>query len=201
MRVVRNAIHGIDDEGFEKRRAEIAELGPFRRVHSIRMADERFANLVRQVQTREFGIAFFEFIDAAKAVKIVVETAVVEQAGMQRVLARVSEGGMADVVGKGNRFGEVFVQPKPTGHGTGDLGDFERVRESSSVMVVDRRDEDLRLPRHPSKRRGVYDPLAVPLKGRAERMRRLVVPSASAREIGEGVGGKVTHVRYDKRSS
>ena len=75
----------------------------------------------------------------------------------------MAERRVADVVGQGDGFGQVFVQPQPAGDGAGDLRDFERVREPGAVVVVDAGDEDLRLAGHAAEGGAVDDPLAVAL--------------------------------------
>ena len=179
MRVVGDAVHGIDDKGFEQRCAEIAKLDPFRRVEPLGMADERFADFKGEIQAGKFGITLFEIIDAPQAVEIVIEPAEIEQAGMQRFLARMAERRMADVVGEGDDFRQVFIQSQPAGNRPCHLRDFERMRQSRAVVIVHRGHEHLRLPRHPPKGGRVHDPLAIPLKRRPKRMARFRMPSAA----------------------
>ncbi len=127
------------------------------------MFDERLAHFKRQIQPRELRVAFFQLIDAAEAVKVVVESAVRLQTFVECVFPGVAERRVADVVGQRDGFSEVFVEPQPAGDGAGDLRDFERMRESRAVVIVDGGDEDLCLAGHTAERGAVNDSLAVAL--------------------------------------
>ena len=82
----------------------------------------------------------------------------------QRLLAGVAERRVADVVGQGDRFGEVFVQVEGAGDRAGDLGDLQRVREAGDEVVADGGDEDLRLVLEAAERLAVEDAVAVTLE-------------------------------------
>jgi hypothetical protein len=75
----------------------------------------------------------------------------------------MAAGPVAAVVAECDRLRQCNIQTKGPGGGRGDLGDFERVGEPGPLMVV-REDEDLGLPGEPPERRGVKDPVPVPLE-------------------------------------
>jgi hypothetical protein len=56
---------------------------------------------------------------------------------VQRFLAGVREGRMADVVGQRQGFGQVFVKRQDGGHCVGDLGHFDGVCQTVSEMVAE----------------------------------------------------------------
>ena len=82
---------------------------------------------------------------SAQAVQIVIEAALIPHAGGECRFAGVAEWGMAQVVREGDRFRQILVQAQATGDRSTDLGDFERVRQPSAMVVVDLTDQDLRL--------------------------------------------------------
>ena len=67
---------------------------------------------------------------------VVLEAAVVGHQCVERALAFVPEGGVAEVVRERNGFGEVFVEAKRAGDVAGDCGYFHRVREPRAQVVA-----------------------------------------------------------------
>ena len=67
------------------------------------------------------------------------------QALVERLLADVAERRVPEVVAEPDRLGQVLVQPQRTSDGARHLGDLERVRQPSAVVVADRQHEHLRL--------------------------------------------------------
>ena len=180
--VVGDAVHHVDDLGFEQRRRRRrgtrpppgASARPLWRTNASRTSNVRFS-------PGNSRVALLQLVDPPQAVQVVVEPAVPAQALVEGRLAGVAERRVADVVGQGDGLGQVLVQPQPAGDRAGHLRDFEGVREPGAVVVVDGGDEHLRLAGHAAEGGAVDDPLAVPLVERAERVRRLRVPPPAAR--------------------
>ena len=63
-----------------------------------------------QVQAVEGAVALLQRIDHAQRLQIVLEAAMVLHAGVERILARVTEGRMAEVVRERDGLDQVFVQ-------------------------------------------------------------------------------------------
>jgi hypothetical protein len=84
------------------------------------------------------------------------------------LLARVAEGGVAEVVTEADRLGEVLVQAECSGDRARDPGGLEGVREARAVMVALRVDEDLRLVLEPAEALRVDDAVAVALERGAQ---------------------------------
>ena len=74
-----------------------------------------------------------------------IETAEIGHAGVERVLTRVPEGWMAEIVRQGQRFGEILVETKDAGDGARDLRHFEAVGEARPVVIALVIDENLGL--------------------------------------------------------
>ena len=85
---------------------------------------------------------------------------------VERHLAVVAEGRVADVVGERGGLGEVGVAAERVREVAGDLGDLEAVREPVAHEVVGLRPEHLGLGRQPAQRGGVHDPGPVALERR-----------------------------------
>ena len=94
---------------------------------------------------------------------------------VEGILAGMPERRVPEIVRKGNRLAEVFVQPEGTSYGARDLGNLEGVGQASTVVVAFVIDEDLRLVLEATKRPGIHDPLAVALKRRSVLVFRLGV--------------------------
>ena len=95
--------------------------------------------------------------------------AALAQRRVERVLAGVAEGRVAEVVAEPDRLGQVLVEAERAGDRAGDPAGLERVGEAGAVVVAFGRDEDLRLVLEPAKRLRVDDPVAVALERRAQR--------------------------------
>jgi len=113
---------------------------------------------------------------------------------LKRLLARMAEWGMANIMRKAEGLGKVFVQTQRPGKGTADLGHFQTMRQADPEMVSVRSNENLRLVPKPAEGNGVNDPIAVALKGVARATVRLfplgMPPTDSADRVG-GVRDKV----------
>ncbi len=128
------------------------------------------ADLPRQVQA---GPAALQPLHDSQALLVMRES--LRQQLCQRVLAPMAERRVAQVVTERDGFRQVFVEVERAGDGAGNLGHFQRVRQSSDVVVAYGRDEDVGLVLQPSKRLGVDDPVAVALELQPHR-RRLLRP-------------------------
>ena len=98
---------------------------------------------------------------------------------VQDALPGVAEGGVTQVVAERDRLGQVFVQAQRPGHGPGDAGHLQGMREPGAVVVALGGDEDLGLVLETAERLAVDDAVAVALVGRAERA-GLLGPLAAA---------------------
>jgi hypothetical protein len=72
--------------------------------------DEAFEGLPSQVQAVVFGVAGLEAGDDAQRLRVVVEAPIGRHAIVKGILARVAEGGVAEVVGERERLGQVLVE-------------------------------------------------------------------------------------------
>ena len=129
--VVGNLVDQIDELGLE-RRAEIEQIfGEVGRIGGgviAGMLDDALAHFEGEIEAGEIEIALLEMLDDAQGVTVVLE--VIAEAAhpfVEAAFAGVAEGRMADVVGEGERFGEIGVEAEGTGGGAGDLGDLQAV--------------------------------------------------------------------------
>ena len=90
-------------------------------------------------------------------------------AAVERLLARVAEGRVAEIMSEPDRLRQILVQPQRPGDGAGDPARLQRVAQPRPVMVALGRDEDLGLVLQPPERLRVHDPIAVALERRAQR--------------------------------
>ena len=130
-----------------------------------------------------------------KRLRVVVEAAEAFEAGIERALAGVAEGRMAEVVRERRRLRQILVEPERARKRTGDLHDFERVGEPGAEMIALVIDEHLRLVREAAERRGVDDAVAIAPEVVARGRWRLGQPPAAAFARIGGVNG----ARYGRR--
>ena len=130
------------------------------------MLGEALQRLPRQVQPVEAGVAGFPRGAGLEGLRIVVEAAIGLHRGIQRILPGMAEGGMAEVVGDGQRLRQIFLQRQFPGDGARDLRDFQAVGQARPEMVAFVVDEDLGLVLQAPEGGGVDDAVAVALEGR-----------------------------------
>src|SRR5690606_22615408 len=139
-------------------------------------------SLETQIQPIEAAIALFELVDDAKTLQVVLEPpslwGKLAHAGIQRILASVSEGRVPQVVGQRNGFDEIFVQPERTGHRPGDLCDLQTMREPCAKEVALVIDEDLCLVFQAPEGVSMHDAIAIALEfGAPDRSRLGMKPT------------------------
>jgi len=138
-----------------------------RRLAQPRVVQDPVPRLGGQVQPAPVPL---QHLDDPERVLVVAEAPpeALRQHLVQRLLARVPEGRVPEVVPERDRLGEVLVQPERAGDRAGDARGLERMREPRSVMVALGGDEDLRLVLEAPEGLGVDDAVAVPLEGRPQ---------------------------------
>ena len=83
------------------------------------MLAQALGDLEGQVQAGKFGVVALDEFDDAQALRVVVEPAVALHEPVERFLAGVAEGRVAQVVREGDGFGEVFVERRARGRWCG----------------------------------------------------------------------------------
>src|SRR5579864_8395574 len=115
------------------------------------MLDQALQRLPGQVEAFESRIAVLQAGDDRQRLGVVVEAAVAGKAAVERLLARVAERRMTEIVAQRAGFREILVKAECPGERAGDLGDLEGVGEPRSVMIALVVDENLRLVSEPAK--------------------------------------------------
>ena len=129
------------------------------------MLDDALAHRKGKVEAAKLEMAILEVLHDAQGVEIMVEAKAVSlERLVEGPLAGMAEGGMADVVGEGEGFGEVFIEAKGTGDGARDLRDFHGVSEAAAEMIGAAMGEDLGFACETAKGAGVDDAAAIALK-------------------------------------
>ena len=88
--------------------------------------------------------------------------------GRERLFAGMTGGAVPAVVAHRCRRRERHVQVCAPGDRSSDLGDFDRMGEAGTEVIVLRRDEDLALAGQPAERTAVLDAIEIALEARAE---------------------------------
>jgi hypothetical protein len=117
------------------------------------------ADGISQIQTLTI---LFQEINYSQALLVVAKTG---QELSERHLARMTEGGVAEIVPHADRFDQILVEAECPTDCPGDLRHFERVGEPGPVVIAGWCNEDLCLVHQPPEALGVDDAIAVPLKG------------------------------------
>ena len=155
------------------------------------MLDQSFERLEGQVEAVEARIFPFELGHHAQRLGVVIEAALPGHRGIERALAGMAEGRVAEIVGERQRLGQILIDMKRAGDGAGDLRHFEAVGQPRAVMVAFVIDEDLRLVIQAAEGGRVQDAVAVAPVRRARRARWLGVQPAPARARIDGIRGNL----------
>ena len=123
----------------------------------------------REVQPVEGRIATLQLSDHAQALGVVVEPLVCGERLVERPLAGMAEGRVAEIMGERQRLRQVLVETERAGDGAGDLRHLQRMDQAGAEMIALVLHEDLRLVLQPAKGVGMDDAVAVALERRAQR--------------------------------
>ena len=117
-----------------------AHDAPFRRCRpgALCVGHDAVAHLPRQVQA---PAVLFQLVHHTQALHVVLEA--VRAQLIQRALPSMAKRRVAQIMGKADRFGQIFVQPQGAGNGSGNLADFQRVGQPGAVVVALRRKKHL----------------------------------------------------------
>jgi hypothetical protein len=125
----------------------------------------------------------------------VIEPSAALQRRVERVLARMAERRVADIVGQAQGLGQILVEPERAGDHPADLRHLQAVGQADAVMIAVGRDEDLGLVTQPAERDRMDDPVAVTLISAARPPRerafqRELAPTGKPRVAGERGAGQ-----------
>ncbi len=155
------------------------------------MFDQALERLEGQVEAVEARIFLFQFGDDAQRLGVVIEAAPPRHRGIERALAGMAEGWVAEIVGERQRLGQILIEMKRAGDGAGDLRHFEAVGQPRAVMVALVIDEHLGLVVQPAEGSRMQDAVAVAPVRRARRARLLGVQPPPARARIGGIRGNL----------
>ncbi len=163
--VVCNFIDPVNQLSFERWaliKKIFRKLGKLRRGVIPRMLDDAFANFKRKIQSGKIEVAMLELLDDAERMQVVIEEAAMRvHEFVELAFASVAEWRVTDVVDEGEGFGKLGVQVKRGSDGSGDLRDFERMRQPIAKMVGVARGEDLCFGFEAAEGAGMDDAVAV----------------------------------------
>ena len=150
-----------------------ADIAQFARFRNRAVLEDALAALEGEVQAGELRIALLEFIDRAQRLQVVLEAAVLAHALVERVLARMPEGRVAQVVRQRDGFGQCLVQIQRARHRAADLRHLDRMSHARAIQIAFVIDEHLGLVGQATKSVGMDDAIAVALEFPAVFRRRL----------------------------
>ena len=152
------------------------------------------AAFVGQIEPCKIGIAFFQFIDHAQRLQVVFEAAVLAHALVERFLAGMTEGRVAQVMGQADGLGQRFVEPQRARNRAGDLRHLHGMRQPRAIEIAFVIDEHLRLVDQPAKGIGMHDAVAVALVFGAVLRRRFGIATAAGLMVQGGIRGQAMSV-------
>ena len=138
-------------------------------------------------------IGHFEAHQRAQRLRVVIEAARPRERGLERILASMAEGRMANIVRQAERLGQILVDAERPRNRAADLRHFKAVRQPDAEMIAIGREKYLRLVAQPAKGDRVDDPIAIALEGIARppgRATRFGMQPAAALRRMTGIGRK-----------
>src|SRR5439155_4084486 len=172
----RDAIDDANDLSLERLRL----VGPG-------VLEDPVADFLREVEAAPLAL---QRLDDAQRMLVVAEAvrSALTQHVVERLLTRVPERRMAEIVAEPDRLDEVLVQAESPRDAPCDPGRLECVREPGPEVIPLRVDEHLGLVAQPTERFRVGDPVAVALERRAQAALILHVRAAAALVRADGQG-------------
>ena len=109
------------------------------------MLDQPFQRFPGQIEAIEIGIAMLQLGHQPQRMGIVVEAANVPGHGVQRFLAGMAEGRVAQVMRQRHRLGQVFVHRQGARQAARQLRHFQRMGQPGAVIIAFMLHKDLGL--------------------------------------------------------
>jgi len=138
-----------------------------RRLAWAGVVEDAVARLDGEVKAATVALQHLDHTQRLLVVAEVAPEALVRRL-VERLLARVPERRVPEVVPERDRLGQILVQAQGARDRAGDARRLQRVREPRAVVVALRVDEDLRLVVQAAEGLAVDDPVAVALERRPE---------------------------------
>jgi ribosomal protein L35AE/L33A len=151
--------------------------------------EQRFANFARQVQAGILRAA--PLSRSTTQHRKLAEAAELAHQFVERRLAAVAEGRVADVVAQGQRLAEGLVERQRVADAARHLRDLQGVRQARAVVVALGIDEDLGLVHQAPETGAVHDPIAVALPAGAQVVVLLVEAAAARAGAVQRVGRQI----------
>ena len=131
--------------------------------------DQALEGFPGEVQAVEFCVFPLQPGYDSQRLGVVVEAAKGGHELVKLALAGMAKGRVAEVVGQGQGFGQIFVKAKDAGDRPCDLGNFNGVGEPGAVVVALVIHENLGFMLQPPEGGGMDDAVPVALESRARR--------------------------------
>ena len=137
--------------------------------------DETLEHFPGQIEPIEIGITTLKLRDDAQGLSVVIEATIGQQHLMQRILARMAEGRVPEIVYQRHALGQILIQLEGTRQGASDLRHLDRMRQPGAIVITVLGDEDLRLVLQPTEGGRMDDPVTIALELGARRARPLLI--------------------------
>jgi iron-sulfur cluster assembly accessory protein len=151
--------------------------------------DDPFQGLPAQIEPVKRGVASLQNSDGPQTLGVVVEAAILPHCLAEGFFPRMAEGRVAKIMRQRDGLGQIFVQAQGPSQRAGDLRHLQAVCQAGPIVVALVIDEHLGLVGEPAKRRAMNNPVAIPLKRRANDAIRLVGEPSPAFSGKAGIGG------------
>ena len=111
--------------GLQAIQEPLPDLAQIARIAPRTVFQDALARLVCQVQTCEFRVFFFQFIDDSQGLQIMLKPPEGFHAAVQRVLTRMAKRRMTQIVRETNRFDKLLIETERRRNRAADLRNLE----------------------------------------------------------------------------
>ncbi len=140
--------------------------------HGVRdgaiMFGDAFKRFPSEVESVKFGVMPLECCDDPDGLSIMIKPAIRRHQIRERILARMSERCVPQIMGQRHGLGQLRIQPKRSRNRARHLRHFDRMGQAGAVIIALMFDKDLGFMLEPPKGRSVDDPVTIPLETGAE---------------------------------
>jgi hypothetical protein len=147
-------------------------------------------HFVGEIESRLLRITLFQQFDDTETLLIVIKSPVLLHESVERSLAGMTKGRMAEIVCEGDSLRKILVESEGASHCPANRGHLNGMSETGPIMIARAIEKNLGLPIQTTEGGPVNDTVAIPLIAGAEGMFRFRTQPPCALRSPLGIGSQ-----------